>query len=563
MKRIAITLTALSVLLLLALPSFAQDFIADGYTQIFERNTFETAPYASIVADEVHAGFDLDKDGNLEFIFIADHSNPNGPGPEYTDGHSLYVYEWDASVGDFTLMWSWADTSLKTGGASFPTMAIADLDGDSNQEIVLGMPSGTNWPAEDISPTVIYVFEFGTEGGPAEPTVTWTANTAPGSNTRPSGMAAGDIDGDGVMEVAVSFRKFSTASTNDAMMIFSVDGGFAGPFTLFKTEMLDTTSDVGSVYAVDITDIDNDGKLEAYFSTDNHHTFEATGPDAYQIGTLASPTVGPWTIQGTAEADVDSDGKNELVFGKTNGSLALWYGVTDVANSDSTNEAIIKVVEPGGIRGLTAGDYDGDGNTDIFVGGNFTGSVWRVEYKGAGAITDSNSYTYEKVYQDTVGEPRAYSVSFPGDNFAIQHGGNASTDMNGNGKPEFLIAYEAGDSLTNWIVMVEGDGVTSIEIDPGRQVLKSYSLKQNYPNPFNPSTTISYQLPSREDVSLKIYNTLGKEVKTLVDGTRDAGLNFSVWDGTNNAGNKVVSGIYIYRLSVAGHQLHKRMTLIK
>lgn len=564
MKKLVTIISALLFLALMTLPALGQN-IADGYAEVLGLNTFDGAPYPSIPADEVHAGYDLDKDGNLEFIFLADHSHPNGPGPGTSDGHSVYVYEWNESA--FTLMWSWADTSLRTGGASFPTMAVADLDGDTNQEIVLGMPSGSGWPSAEESPTVIYVFEFGMSGGPAEPTATWTANTGPGSNSRPAGMAAGDIDGDGNDEVAVAFRAFSDAASNDAMVIFSVPGGFAGEFTVFQEEVYDTTSDVGSVYSVDITDIDNDGNLEAYFSTDNHHIFEALGPDDYELTFVANPTVAPWTIQGAGDYDIDGDGNNELVWGHwSTGSFRMLHSVTDLALIDSTNEAHIATVEPAGCRGLTVGDFDGDGNGDIFLGGNYAGSVWRIEYSGSGAITDSASYTYEKVYQDSVpgGDPRVYDITFAGDGTSLdQNGGNSLTDLNGNGMPEFLIAYEDGDSLQNWIVMVESDQVLSIEVNPGSQVLNTYTLRQNYPNPFNPSTTISYQLPVREHVSLKIYDSLGKEIKTLVNGVQNAGENISNWDGTNNAGDKVVSGFYIYKLKAGKTQLSKRMVLVK
>jgi len=565
MKKLFTIFSALAFLLAVSFPALAQDFVADGYAKILEINDFDSAPHYPTPADEVHAGFDLDKDGNLEFIVITDHSLPNGPPGYWSDGGAIYVYEWNSGASAFELMWTWADTSLKTGSASFPTMCVADLDGDTDQEIVFGIPSGSGWPAEDVSPTVIFIFEFGSAGLPTEPTAKWTADSDPGSNTRPSGMAAGDIDGDGVDEVAVGFRAFSTATTNDALMIWSVDGGFAGDFTQFKTEMIDTVGDWGSVYAVDICDLDNDGNFEAYFSTDNHTVYEATGTDTYVMTSVDEPTVYPWTIHGSCEGDVNGDGNNELVFGKTGGQLALWHSITDLASTDSTNEALIKTVEPGGCRGLAVGDYDADGNTDIIMGGNYSGAVWRIEYKGTGSMADSNSYTYEMVYQDTIpaGDTRVYYVSFPGDNFALQHGGDASNDMNGNGLPELLIAYEDGDTLQSWIVMIEGNGVTGIELDPGARFLKSYTLHQNYPNPFNPSTTISYSLPAAEEISLKVFDMQGREVKTLVSGSVQAGEHTAVWNGTNNAGQKVASGIYVYTLKAGKRQLNKRMTLLK
>jgi hypothetical protein len=346
-------------------------------------------------------------------------------------------------------------------------------------------------------------------------------------------------------------------------MIFSLDGGFAGPFTQFKTEMIDTVGDWGSVYAVDITDLDNDGNKEAYFTTDYHTTYEATGEDTYVMDSL-TVTIDPWTIHGTVAGDVNGDGDQELVFGKTNGSLGLYHSIEDLSTTDSTNEALIKVVEPAGCRGLTVGDYNGDGNTDIFMGGNYGGSVWRISYTGEGSMADSNSYVYEEVYRDsTLGGVRVYFVSFPGDNVALEQGGPASTDMNGNGEPEILIGIEDGEIDQMWAVLLEGNGITKIELDPGAQVLKQYTLRQNYPNPFNPTTTISYDIPVAEKVTLRVFDMLGREVKTLVNGDVNAGTHTAVWDGTNNSGDAVASGIYIYKLKAGKTQINKKMTLMR
>jgi hypothetical protein len=74
-------------------------------------------------------------------------------------------------------------------------------------------------------------------------------------------------------------------------------------------------------------------------------------------------------------------------------------------------------------------------------------------------------------------------------------------------------------------------------------------LRGNYPNPFNPSTTISYALAADSYVTLKVYNTLGQEVATLVDGFQTAGYLTATWNGRNDFGSTVSSGIYIYRLT--------------
>ena len=73
-------------------------------------------------------------------------------------------------------------------------------------------------------------------------------------------------------------------------------------------------------------------------------------------------------------------------------------------------------------------------------------------------------------------------------------------------------------------------------------------MYQNYPNPFNPETTIKYQLPKTSKVTLTIYNILGQKIKTLVDEEKQTGYYSVKWDGTDDFGAKVSSGIYIYRM---------------
>ena len=76
----------------------------------------------------------------------------------------------------------------------------------------------------------------------------------------------------------------------------------------------------------------------------------------------------------------------------------------------------------------------------------------------------------------------------------------------------------------------------------------SFALDQNYPNPFNPTTTIRYAVPSPSKVTLKIYNMLGQEISTLVDDVRETGFYKLEWNGRNQHGNQVATGIYFYRI---------------
>ena len=88
------------------------------------------------------------------------------------------------------------------------------------------------------------------------------------------------------------------------------------------------------------------------------------------------------------------------------------------------------------------------------------------------------------------------------------------------------------------------------------------ALGQNYPNPFNPSTLIPYQLSATSLVRLEVFNVLGQRVATLVDGEQGAGSYVARWDGTDAAGGAAASGLYFYRLTVAGAHQTGKMVLV-
>lgn len=90
-----------------------------------------------------------------------------------------------------------------------------------------------------------------------------------------------------------------------------------------------------------------------------------------------------------------------------------------------------------------------------------------------------------------------------------------------------------------------------------------YKLEQNYPNPFNPSTTISFIIPEKGNVSLVVYNLLGEKIITLVNQEMNPGNHKAYWNGLNSSGIKVSSGIYIYKLSTNNFTMQKKMILLK
>jgi sugar lactone lactonase YvrE len=91
----------------------------------------------------------------------------------------------------------------------------------------------------------------------------------------------------------------------------------------------------------------------------------------------------------------------------------------------------------------------------------------------------------------------------------------------------------------------------------------SYKLEQNYPNPFNPSTTISFALPQASEVSLSIFNTNGQFVKKLVAGEMNAGNHNFTWDATNERGERVASGVYLYVIKAGEFTAQRKLVVMK
>ena len=90
-----------------------------------------------------------------------------------------------------------------------------------------------------------------------------------------------------------------------------------------------------------------------------------------------------------------------------------------------------------------------------------------------------------------------------------------------------------------------------------------FALKQNYPNPFNPSTQIQYAVPSDANVTIAIYDLMGRKVRTLVNGNVSAGYHTAMWNATNDLGQPVAAGMYIYTISSHDYVAKRKMVLLK
>lgn len=133
--------------------------------------------------------------------------------------------------------------------------------------------------------------------------------------------------------------------------------------------------------------------------------------------------------------------------------------------------------------------------------------------------------------------------------------------------PGNLFSFDAGrfEELLNFNLGVdmslEFELPTSVKT--GKTSPSSFILQQNYPNPFNPETTIMYDLPVDGHIELAIFNLSGSRIKTLVSEDQTTGSHSKVWDGRDDAGNHVASGIYLYRIRADNLTEVKKLTLLR
>ena len=136
------------------------------------------------------------------------------------------------------------------------------------------------------------------------------------------------------------------------------------------------------------------------------------------------------------------------------------------------------------------------------------------------------------------------------------------------------VSLSVNDTIeTNWTFTIEAGGISRFDtlmvlLDSELNILKDTVLEQNYPNPFNPETWIPYQLSHPADVSIQIYDSSGRLVRTLAVGLKAAGTYMTrsraaYWDGKNEMGERVAGGVYFYTLQTPEFSATRRMVILK
>jgi hypothetical protein len=200
--------------------------------------------------------------------------------------------------------------------------------------------------------------------------------------------------------------------------------------------------------------------------------------------------------------------------------------------------------------------------------------------------------TYQDYYDSSAGGPGIYTV----EEVIKTCDAYGSISFFGNTEPALRITtstahrvYQNGSLINSWyqhaylwftksagLVNVDADTSTilsgnvpiqEIEVtvisgstgaNEGTETINSFTLNQNYPNPFNPSTTISYSLPDKQQISLKVYDIIGNEVASIVDEIQEAGLHSIKFETV-----KLSTGIYFYQLKAGSYTQTRKMILIK
>ena len=142
----------------------------------------------------------------------------------------------------------------------------------------------------------------------------------------------------------------------------------------------------------------------------------------------------------------------------------------------------------------------------------------------------------------------------------IQSNLNSRTDISGDWT---VFATDGVDTTLSddiWNITLDASDVLSVD---GEVLPTVFALHQNYPNPFNPTTQIRYDLPEDANVNITIYDIMGRSIRSLVNSKQIAGYRSIQWNATNNLGEPVSAGMYIYTIQAGEFRQVRKMVLLK
>ena len=505
---------------------------------------------------------DFDDDGLGDFIVSSSYAG------EFCNG----VYHYEAAGNDsIELKWVYTYYDLSCSYDAYSSVAVGDIDGDNYQEILSLVDTSPGSSGQKG----LQIFEWNPDSMSflSQPTFTWDMGLD--SVWEAGQIYVEDLDGDDQQEIIVSimdgpWSQLGSGGTS-RMMIFELDT-VINDSAIFNIEYQDEVWSNWSGYNISVGDLDNDGLKEIY--TVGYEYFhlivhENTGEDEYEYQTdfFVSSELYQRANQGIQIADIDNNGTNEMfcltsgvnsLSGDllTPGSFFVVEGVDDVSSLSYSNFNLFSTYA-GGLRQVSLGDADGDGNPNIYLAGHYDEAIYDWEY-GGGDPTNSGSYVERIVFIDDTTDNYT-----PGnDQGKVRVAKLFSGDIDNDGVGDIVFSSASFAADKPHLFMIEHDGTlgTQSRSDP---VPQRASIGQNYPNPFNPETRFQYTTHQHDHVSLRVYDILGKEVLTVFNGKKAPGTHIEKWNGEDKKGQVVSSGVYFYQLKVGQDRITKKMVFGK
>ncbi len=532
--------------------------------------------------------------------------------------HTVAVFE---VVGDDSIELKWVSppiTASRIYTSSSPRyVTFGDLDNDGLPEVIYQVdPSGILIFEWDGTPGS---WNFGTQ--PSQ-TIDLEALAGATNGFYSEYFEVTDVDGDGANELLIAAN--ASGTSNDNYYIISASGNWmtnSTGFSSFTLEAQFKRPDLGkwgigggSPYALISANLDGQGNPEIILHNWNKkNVVPITVPKA-DTYVLSDTTNGKqnyflggsndWVALFSGMAfDVDGDGREEVylpTFQKGYLDMIHYEQGQSTSEIDSSNVFRLNMTSVSGANqfGIGYGDLDGNGKPNIYIGGGYGHNITSAEFEG-GDKTDSTNWKLSVIYTDT---PDIYEKVVVRDSngvmdtsYTVNHAFVSklyarNTDFDKDGKQDIIMPYQGLNDSTTYLSLkwngtswdttsaktvwnpkawglriLEAGPTTGVESKDVTIITpKDFKLEQNYPNPFNPTTTIRFSLPVKEKISLTIYDMLGRKVRTLIDAQNYSKGSYQVvWNGTNDYGEKVASGNYIYRLTFGNFQISKKMTLLK
>lgn len=379
-----------------------------------------------------------------------------------------------------------------------------------------------------------------------------------------------DYDNDGDMDVFLA----NDRNENNALFSNNGDGTFS------KVTSSPIVNDGGNSFGGSWGDYDNDGDFDLFVANAGAHSDFCYRNEGN--GVFTKITEGPHVNDAAASqasgwSDFDNDGDLDL-FVTTADRESFMYA----NNGNGTFTRLVDNPFRSDVQSATSaswGDYDNDGDGDLFVTVNGGSSVLYVnagndnhwlKIKCVGVMSNTTGLGAKVRVKATINGKSVWQMR----QIALQSGFNSHSSLLADfglgdaarvdsikiewpsKKVDVLVNVAAGS-----YVITEGS-TTAVTNETGELPLR-FALHQNYPNPFNPSTTISYALARSSKVSLRIFNLLGEEVVQLVDRAQPAGVYRVQWNGKDQRGAALASGVYLYKIETEAFTETKRLLFMK